>query len=545
MAEVTADMSLPSVGGRDAGYLFEFKNEGVFLTVYPSSETKILFELVDMQNILKEHGVNDYEIELLARAMREQTGEPIRLAGSIAIEKKAEAQEEAKIKLEISRDKMSASVSFEVNENSKNPTVKMVLEEIQKKGITFGIEQDKIEEALLHLGDSTVVVEGILPQNGTDAIIKKTFDLANKGRPVENSAGRVDYKNLNLVVIVSAGDVLAERIPHTPGTPGTNIFGDAVAARSGKPQPLPNGKNTKIEGETVVAAMDGQVVESGKKITVDPVLVIKGDVDLSTGNIDFNGSVQIKGSVQQGFSVKAVGDVEIKGTVSGGVVEARNIVVNGGVQGMNRGHLAAKEDLRASFVENANIMAERDVFVSDVVLHSEIHAGRKIIVEGHRGQIMGGAAVAGEEIRAKSVGNSMNVSTKLEVGVNPMVRKTYTELRGSVTKNKTKLEQIHKTLQTLNHMDKSRFSQEKLDLFAQMTRLQFTLAGQIERDEKEVGRLQSMLEVMKTGKIKVADKAYPGVKLVIGSIMKTMQSEVQHSTFYVDEEEALIRTGAY
>lgn len=557
MAEVTADTSLPSVGGTDAGYLFEFNNDGVFLTVYPSSATELLFELRDLQKVLKEHGIEEYEMEALARAMREQNGDPVKLAerNSVSAQDEAPAEpkeeppeepkEEPKIRIDISRDKMSATLSFEMNENSKLPTVKMVLQEIEKKGITFGIDHEKIEQAVSTQASDCVVAQGILPENGTDAVIKKHFSLEGKGKPIQGESARVDYKDLNLFVLVSAGDLLAERIMHTPGVPGTNIFGDAVAPRPGKPKPLPSGKNTKIVDDTIVAAIDGQVIENGKKIAVDPLLNIKGDVDMSTGNIDFNGSVNIKGSVQAGFFVCAVGDVEISGTVSGGIVEARNITVIGGVQGMNRGHLRAVEDFRASFAENANIIAERDVYISDVMLHSEIHAGRKIIVEGHRGQIMGGTAVAGEEIRAKTIGNTMNVSTKLEVGVNPMLREKYNDLRAALATTKAQLDKIQKTLQTLNHIDKSRFSQEKLDQFAQMTRVQFTLAGQIQRDEKELTRLQESLEIMKTGKIKVADKAYPGVKLVIGSIMKTLQSEAQRCTFYVDEAEDLIRTGAY
>lgn len=541
MAEVVS--TVPSVGGRDAGYLFEFQETGVYLTVYPS-DTELDFNV--LQNILKENKADAYEMEVLVQALREKRGEPVKIAPPVpAAAASKEGTEEPRIKIDISRDKMSASVSFEINENSKKLTAEKVLAEIKNKGITFGISLEKIEEAVERPDEVTVIAEGILPQNGSDGRIKKYFDAVDRGRPVQDSMGRVDYKNLNLFMLVSAGDVLAERIPHTHGIPGTNIFGDSVAAKPGKPMAIPNGKNTKVEGETIIATMSGQVVESGKKISVDAVLSIKGDVDLATGNINFNGSVNISGGVQPGFFVKAAGDIEIKGTVSGAVVEGRNIIVSGGVQGMNRGHLYAREDFRASFAENANITAEKDIHISDVVLHSELRAGKKIVLEGHRGHIMGGAALAGEEIRAKIVGNSMNVSTKLEVGVNPMMRDKYTKLRSKLREEKEKFDQIHKTLQTLNGMDRSKFSQDKLEMFAQTTRLQFTMAGQIERDEKELEEMQQALEVMKTGKIRVSDKAYPGVKLVIASIMKTIQSEAQHCTFYVDQEESLIRIGAY
>ena len=86
-----------------------------------------------------------------------------------------------------------------------------------------------------------------------------------------------------------------------------------------------------VDENIIVADLDGQLVENNNKIIVDPTIEIKGDVDLSTGNIDFNGSVLIKGSVQAGFAVRADGDVEIRGTISGGNVEAKNIIVFGGI----------------------------------------------------------------------------------------------------------------------------------------------------------------------------------------------------------------------
>ena len=56
------DKMVPTVGGEEAGYLFEFKDDGVFFTVYPSGDSGILFELSDMRQILKEYGVLDYDI---------------------------------------------------------------------------------------------------------------------------------------------------------------------------------------------------------------------------------------------------------------------------------------------------------------------------------------------------------------------------------------------------------------------------------------------------------------------------------------------------
>ena len=69
----------PPVGGKEAGYLFEFREDGVYLTVFPEAADGVLFELSDIRQILQEHGVVDYDIVNLARMVREASGQPQKL----------------------------------------------------------------------------------------------------------------------------------------------------------------------------------------------------------------------------------------------------------------------------------------------------------------------------------------------------------------------------------------------------------------------------------------------------------------------------------
>ncbi len=550
---------VPPVGGKESGYLFEFKSEGVFLTVYPSADSEILFELSDMRKILQEHNVVDYKIETLTQIVREADGKSQKIAdkfGNSAMNNSVEnnliteedhsepeKMEYAKVKLDVSKNRMEVKVHVDMKDGLQKPTEDIVLNALQEKNIVFGIDNEAIK-AGLEDGIDFVAAKGIQPIKGEDARIEKKIDFGEKGRPATNDLDQVDYKNLNLFVLVKKGDLLAERIPHTHGTVGTNIFGKEVAAKPGKPKPLPNGKNTVVvEENKIIADIDGQVIDAGNKLSIDPQLQISGDVDMSTGNIDFTGIIRISGSVQAGFTVKATGDIEINGMVSGGMVEGRNIFIKGGVQGMNRGGLKAEEDIRASYAENAQITAGRTIVISDVVLHSELRAGKKIIVEEKRGQVTGGSLVAGEAIRLKTAGNLMNVSTRLEVGVNPTLRIKYQEVCEELMNAKKRLSQLNKTLNTLGKIDISKLPQERIDKIGELTRSQFPLAGMIERDEKLLQELETEMRSMKKGKIYIAGIAYPGVKIIVNSVIKNLQSEEQHCSFYLDDES--IRLGAY
>lgn len=553
----------PTVGGSEAGYLFEFRPEGVFLTVFPAEEGNLGFELSDMRKILHDYDVVDYDIALLSRMIREASGkavrvsetfteppEPVEIATSYAMEGDMEDEEQAPVKglddspalpvVDISKDRMKVTVRFDTKHGTRIPTAAQVLEAIKEKNVTYGIKQEAIEKGVQSMFPF-VAAEGTPPVHGDNARIERYFDLGTKGRPVVNEYDRADYKNMNLFVLAKKNDVLAVRIPQTRGTPGINVFGDSVAARDGRPIPMPEGKNTKVINDNeLIATINGQIVDTGRLISVDPHFIIKGNVGVGTGNIDFTGSVQIGGDVEQGFIVKATGDIEIKGGVNGAVVEGRNVFIGKGITGMNRGKVHAREDVRCVFVETAEVVAGRDIYIHDVALHSNVRAGKKVIVEGKRGQIMGGVTAAGEELRATTIGNQASIITRVSVGVNPNLLKRYKELCKSLKESKERLKQITQTLNTLGKIDISKLPEARIEQINALTRSQFPLAGQIRRDEKAVQKMEEELAEMKHGKIAVSDRIYPGTRAEVNSIIKNFQAESVRCTLTMQDDNVVI-----
>jgi len=549
-----ADENYPSIGSPEAGYKYEFRPDGVYLTVFPV-ESEMLFELSDMRQILRDYNVLDYDVALLARTVREASGEPQRIAAPVEVSEEqiskfnksdedlvigSEDDEYAKIVVETSRDKMRASVKFDTKNGSKLPTVEMVMDALKEKGIVYGIDEEAIEEGVKHFS-IFVAAEGDPPVPGENAYIDRKFNLGVKGRPVMDEYDRVDYKNLNLFVLVKANDTLAIRIPQTKGTPGKDIYGDVVPAQNGRPVPMPNGKNTIVLGENqLIAAIAGQIVDTGTKISVDPKLVIKGSVGVGTGDIDFDGGVTIGGDVKQGFSVKATGDIEIKGSVNGGEVEGRNVIISGGVTGANRCKVQAQGDVRVAFAENAVIEAGKDIYVADVALHSTLRAGKRIIVEGKHGQIMGGLAISGEEVQAKVIGNEAYVITRVSVGVDPNLQREYHNVCKSYKEGKKRLLHITQTLNTLSRIDMSTLPQKRLDQINALTRSQFPIAGQLKRDEKRILELEALMGDIKHGRVKIDDTLYPGVRLSINSIVKSIQEEYKHCTMQLEDGQIVL-----
>ncbi|MCR5756517.1 MAG: FapA family protein [Selenomonas sp.] len=542
----------PAVGGPDAGYLLEFLQDGVFVTVYPSDGTEMLFELSDVRQTLQDNGVIDYDIIELSKIIREAAGVPRKLAeGFVEIvpeeeseivgeadkpDEKADEDEVAGIIIDISRDQMIATVRYDTTKGTKLPQVEDIQEALAEKGVVFGINEDTIKNGVRSLVPF-VAAEGKQVQHGENARIERKFDLSKKNKPKIDEYNRADYKDMGLFVLAKKGDLLAVRIPQTEGTPGKNIFGMDVPSRMGRPIPVPQGKNTEIRNENeLYATIDGQIVDSTRKIDIDPHLDIRSSVGAGTGNIDFVGSVSIKGNVEAGFVVKATGDIEIGGMVNGAEISGRNVVIKGGINGQNRGFVKAVEDVQAQFAENAIIESGRDISIVDAILHSQVRAGNRIYVEERRGIITGGLIAAGEEIRCKMVGNPAAVVTKMAVGVDPAVQQQYIETCRECKEDKARLKQITQMLNTLGKIDVSRLPQQRIDQINALTRSQFPLAGKIKRAEKEIQTLEEAMGRMKDGKIRVADTIYPGVRITINSVIMNVQSSIRHCLLTVKED---------
>ncbi|MBQ6297210.1 MAG: DUF342 domain-containing protein [Selenomonadaceae bacterium] len=539
------------LGGPSSGYKYEFKPDGVYLTVYPNVDGERLFELSDMRQILRDCKVLDYDVGILSRTMREANGRPQKIAEPIQITEEAlkaivggedifagneEEEPYARIVVEMTRDRMKATIRYDTRDGARLPTKDMVMAALDEAGVVYGINEDSVEIGIRSL-TPFVAAEGLLPIPGENAYIDRKFNLGVQGKPIIDEYGKADYKDLNLFVLAKENQTLAIRIPQTKGTPGKNILGEVVPAQNGRPCPMPEGKNTKVVGEhRLIATVNGQIVDKGSRISVDPRLEIKGGVGVQTGDIDFDGTVQIKGDVEQGFKVTATGDIEIKGSINGAEVRGRNIYISGGVTGADRAKVYAEHDVRTAFAENALIEAGNDIFIADIALHSQIRAGKRLIMEDKHGQITGGHAVAGEVVSVKIIGNSSFVVTKVSVGVDPNLQKEYQELRKAYKESKKRLTHITQTLNTLSKIDINKLPKSRVESINALTRSQFPLAGQIKRDEKRILEIETQLHNMKNGKIRVSGTIYPGVRLSVNNILKSIQSEYKHCSISLNEE---------
>ncbi|MFH1738863.1 MAG: FapA family protein, partial [bacterium] len=259
--------------------------------------------------------------------------------GSVAVSEGKAASKQADqgegLSLMVSDSKMHASAEIGLKFAEKwSP--ERVCEYISSLGVTFGIDEKAIKNLFKKkiFNKTVVVAKGEPPKNGANGSIRYHIDVdCLRGRPRAVQNGSVDHKNLGLFQAVIEGELLAERIEPTKGTPGRDVYGNEIAAADGKEVKLAGGKNTALsdDGNRLHASVEGCLTGTPTRIEVNPSMIISGDVDYKTGNLVSNVAVVISGGVLAGFCITAEEDVNITGLVDAAeITSGGRIAINAG-----------------------------------------------------------------------------------------------------------------------------------------------------------------------------------------------------------------------
>ncbi|ADL13122.1 FapA family protein [Acetohalobium arabaticum] len=525
--------------------------EGIFIQLTPPQGNGEEVSLVQIEDLLEAKEITEVDYDQVSEALTEDIyNEPIQVA-----QRKPELDRDAEIGVNLKNDGMEAYLSIKPALGGKKATLERIKSALAEAGVAFGIKEQKLKDLVDEDGvlkqeiEEVLIAKGAEPVKGSPAEIDFKFDLESEERQVrELENGSVDYLNLNKINNVKPGDVLATKTPSQSGSPGTTVTGDKVEPEPVEDKSIPAGKNTKLSSDslTLESEIEGQVIYERDKIDVVPVHTVQGDVDLSTGNIKFVGTVVIEGDVIDGMRVEAKEDIQVKGSVHAAELEAgEEILVKNGFIGKDKGELSADGDIKVKFIENGRVVTDNDLIVTEAIMHSDIDAARIIRVE-NKGLIVGGKIRAGREIEAKVVGSNLGTKTELYVGVTPELRDKYNQLKDELADYQQELEEAVKTIKYLKkkqEQNDGQLSDRDREVMGQKTRARFQTAKEIEDLKEDKESLEKRLDEGKNGRIKVQDTLHSGVKLTIGTEVKRISKKLTNVQYYIEDGE--VNKGSY
>ncbi|MDR0706934.1 MAG: FapA family protein [Treponema sp.] len=461
---------------------------------------------------------------------------------------------DSNIRVEILDNDMKAFITVEpAGVNGCDLSEDVIVNFLRKNHIVYGIKNDVIERFVDRPIYKTpvLVAEGIKEVNGRNAYIEYKFETnPNKMHLRQSRTGTVDFKNIQLIQNVIENQPIAVKIPAEEGKKGRTVKGEFLPAKDGVDISLPLGKNVHADkdGMVIFSNINGQVMLANSVINVEPIFLVEGNVCLKTGNIIFLGTVVITGNVEDGFSVKAAGNIEVRGTVACAEIEAEgDISVAQGITGKATGHVKAGGSIWARFIENAIIDAGDMVVVSDGIINSQVDAYKRIVCQGKRARIVGGRLRASEEINAQIIGASSGAAeTICEVGIDPSIKEALEQLALDKERHKKELESVQAEMQMLINIKAQRKSlpEDKEFLLNELMDQRNSLASELQDIDKEIGQKQEEQSAIKTrGRVSAANVIYPGAKIIIRDVVESIRNQYRAATFILENN--LIRVVKY
>ncbi len=544
IADSFTDMGESANAGRDSAvfspeegeYAISYCRDGVYLETYWKAcepEARLPYILFDLER----RDVQGCHTDEIKRHLS-PTSAHIKIADA-QVEKDCDSD----VAVYVDSSEMSAYMMlFPAAGKGNEKNADEILQKIRQKWkIEKGLNEQKVRDSVekkLYCRSSLIAV-GLEPVQGKDGRIQFHFKMEHDGTPVLLDDGTVDYKNLDLFNRVLKGEVIATRVPPEDGTDGYAVTGKVLAGKKGREAVMPRGANTELssDGAHLIASVDGSVDYTGGRVEVSNIYEVKGDADMSVGNLSFGGDIVIRGNVISNLCIEAKGNIEVYGSVGASVLIAeKNIVIRNGAQGADKGRLKAGGSVTARFLERIGVEAHGSV-CADYIVHCMVSAADSVTMKGKRGKIIGGTVRAGKAVSARFIGSPAGEQTLIEVGMDPELRTALNDLKQEKQQVRTQMDKIEYVTRLLpaaknDSAERLATRQKLLENHEQCVRRLSQLSAEIEDIE---GRMAELKE----GKVLVSDTAYRGVKITINACTVTLETFAEHVTYRYSDGQVL------
>lgn len=474
---------------------------------------------------------------------------------------------DATISITIDKDEMGASAEITTALGGKHLSAKDILAAGQAAGIKKGFSKDDlIQLAQLAAKEepgtfvSLAIASGKQPTNGKNAKIKLLVQSAQERilRPKEREDGTVDMRDLGDIICVKVGDSLAKKIPLTLGTNGYTVTATPIPPTPGEDIKLTPGNGTSIstrDENLLISRLVGlpKIIDNGME--VDEVYKIK-NVDVSTGNITFTGSVIIEGDVCEGMKVIASGDITVAGFVESATLQADgDITIGGGIIGRKQDvensqitdlqmsvSVTAKGKVFAKYCQYAELTCDNDVHIENQMMHSNVKVNGRLWLgeeEKANGKLIGGYIRAKTSVNAGFVGATAGSNTIINFESEVLKYKESLldlDTRLKIETDKTKELDVAKA--KLNKLPKEKINPEIMKKITTTYNFHLSRMGELLAEKESIE--EDLLNYMNSVYVEATDKLYHGVEVIIGDFKDRTRREYGPSRMMYNERKILI-----
>ncbi len=447
-------------------------------------------------------------------------------------------------KLEVVEKRMKAFLILKdvPPDQGKPLTFQFIMDLLDTAGVKFGINREVIQDIVDGKinDDRVLIAEGKNPQVGTDAQIELFFSNEKSLKPQTTEDGHIDYKEVNMICSIEKDKPLAKKIISTTGAPGMDVYGVDIPGLYGKDFefiPGPGTYRDQTETTLIKAGMDGVIFYDPKtyKIEVQKIFIIPESVDYSTGNIHVKSSIEIKQHVKPGFSVETPYNIEVKGGIEQALITCGGTLkVKEGINGDGKQLIKVGEDIHAGYLANTIIKCGGSVYSSSEIRNSIIECDNEIALVKSTGVLIGGKSIATNKITSPVIGNSYNITTEVEVGIQLKHREKYLKKK---TEEMEIIKQIEELKKQISYIAQKPDNNAKKMMLANFKEIWQKSTALLEKAKKDVQEIEIAYYDVSNPTVCVPDIVYPGTIIRIKNKSFEVKDPLKRVMFKIDKEE--------
>lgn len=527
----------------DVQFIFE-EEDSALIADLSASETEGIFNIQIAEERLKGLGYADFYFEpgalekLVSKATKNERGQFI-------VGRKKDAQ----VIFECDEDFMSAFVTISPPHGGRDLDENLLNIALADAGIYRDCCNPKIVKKILEdkTADNIEIARGIEPNDGKDAKFEALVQEVEYSSPKESKTGKIDLREVVNFTLIEAGVPVMKRTPATPGINGRNVKGQVIPAYEGDDKPfdekLVGVESSPEDPDVLLSTCKGHPVILAHGVRVDNTVVVN-NVDMSTGNIDYDGSILVKGEVKAGMKIRVTGDIIVKGVVTKASLYAKNnITIECGVIGSDPAKdgeespptmLKAGGNIQAQYINLAEIHAGRDVIIREYISHCITDAKHMVLVgqKGGKGRVFGGECYGHSGIFANSIGASGGIKTSITVGTPRDQTKQFEQL---VKNNKNRQEQADNLTGILKKYEEAFIANptdtEKAQKAKAIKKVMIDIRQDIEKMSDTIEKIKKIFRESNKAEVSVSKSTFPNVQININGAEFHIRQESKGGIF--------------
>lgn len=445
------------------------------------------------------------------------------------------------IRITLDHEKLHATAVLTKEMQSFSP--EMVADALASAGIIFGIDHARFGDVGRQPGRPVVVAEGTAPAQGRPGWVECLVSPPQLPAGKEGDNTRMVFKVLN----VRKGEPVVQLHEPEVGADGISVTGEPIMGRRGVPVAVTAGPGVTADPQAAgryLATVDGNlVIEGGGKVEVRDTIEFSDSLDITMGDIDFVGSLIVRGDIHGDINIKVGKNLTVFGDVADAVIVAGgDVIVRNGFMGRGAGSITAGGSVRVQHVRNQHISAGNEVHIERESVNGTITAKRKI--EAAHAVIAGGVLEADEVIEVGMLGRVEGGQVKVRVGRRGKIIDRLASMEKELRQLEKNFADIKDAVYKLVRMkiDAGKLSSDKETMLARLQEAQRQIPGKREQLLAEQSSLNAELQRHAEVKLTVHDTISDNVFIDVNGARKLTDAIVR-GVVYTERNGELQATG--